>query len=183
MISQLEGTIAYKDISYLILNVGGVGYKVHMLIGDAKNVGEKLRVWTHLSVREDALDLYGFMEREELEFLEDLIKISGIGPKTALSILSLAPMRSIQEAVSRGDSGYLTKFAGVGKKTAEKIILELSDKMPKTVGGNWQEESDALEALVSLGYGKKESSEALKDSSGGTGERVKFALRKLGKEN
>lgn len=180
MISQLRGTIAHKDIGFLILDVGGVGYKVHMTLGETKNVGEELSVWTHLAVREDALDLYGFSERKELEFFVDLIKISGIGPKTALSILTLAPMSSIQEAVSRGDSSYLTKFAGVGKKTAEKIILELSDKMPRMEGSGWQEESDALEALVALGYGKKEASEALKGAEGVTTDRVKFALKKLG---
>ncbi|MEK7535462.1 MAG: Holliday junction branch migration protein RuvA, partial [Patescibacteria group bacterium] len=94
MISQLEGKIAHKEIGFVILDVSGVGYKVHTGISDVGNEGETVRLWTHLSVREDALDLYGFEERSELEFFEDLIKISGIGPKTALSILSLAPMQS-----------------------------------------------------------------------------------------
>src|SRR3989344_5858370 len=122
MIAQLIGKITYKEIGFVILDVAGVGYKVHTGITDMGDVGASVRLWTHLSVREDALDLYGFKEQGELEFFEDLIKISGIGPKTALSILSLAPMQSIREAISRSDSGYLIKFAGVGKKTAEKII-------------------------------------------------------------
>ena len=181
MISHVAGKIILKEIGFVVLDVGGLGYKVRTGITDIGESGEDVSLWTHLAVREDALDLYRFRERHELEFSEDLIKIPGIGPRTAMSMLSLAPTKSIREAIGRGDSGYLTKFAGMGKKTAEKIIIELGDKMPKVgAGEGWREESDALEALVSLGYGKKEASDALRESKGNTGERVKQALRNLG---
>jgi len=182
MISQLEGTIAHKELGYVILDVNGVGYKIHVSLSEGVGEG-RAKFWTHLHVREDALDLYGFVDKEALDIFLMLIKISGIGPKTALSMLTLAPVDSVREAIGRSDVGYLTKFAGIGKKTAEKIILELSDKMPKIESPGWQEESDALEALISLGYAKKEATEALRESSGDSSARVKFALRKLGNKH
>src|SRR3989344_5717757 len=193
MIGSLEGTISHTEIGFVILSVGGVGYKVHIPLQmagelEARRAGgkETVRLWTHLAVREDALDLYGFEDRESLNFFEMLIKISGIGPKSALNIISISSLANLKQAVSEGDLPYLTKISGIGRKTAEKIVLELRDKIPaggSTVGGGkLREETDALEALESLGYSRKEAQDALRAAGPGTASvRVKEALKILGK--
>src|SRR3989344_1774104 len=137
MVGSLEGKIIHTEIGFVILGVGGVGYKVHIPINMSAEVEASVRLWTHLAVREDALDLYGFEDRESLNFFEMLIKISGIGPKSALNIISISSLANLKQAVSEGDLPYLTKISGIGRKTAEKIVLELRDKIPaggSTVG-------------------------------------------------
>lgn len=189
MIAKLTGNIIFTGDRYAVLDVGGVGYKVYLSMESMRLVGKQkngVSLWTHLAVREDAMDLYGFTEKAELEFFELLIGISGIGPRSALGILNIAPVENIKKAVSSGDSSYLTKVSGIGRKTAEKIIIELRDKL-----GSWtdtgspelKEEADAIEALQSLGYTQHESREALKKvphEISGTGKRVKEALKLLG---
>ncbi len=188
MISQLTGIVDHKDTRFLILNVHGVGYKIYVS-GDTleKAVGsEPIRFWTHLVVREDALDLYGFLTQEELQFFDMLISVSGIGPKTALSIINLASIPTLKRAVVSGDSSYLTKVSGVGKKNAEKIVLELKDKLIITheeMDEASSNESDSLEALKSLGYPEREARDALKKvprDITSTAERVKYVLKVLG---
>jgi Holliday junction DNA helicase RuvA len=188
MISQLTGTISHKDGRFLILDVQGVGYKIHAS-GETIEKSPSSKVvtfWTHLVVREDALDLYGFLEKDEMEFFEMLISISGIGPKTALSIINLASIPTLKRAVVSGDSSYLTKVSGVGKKNAEKIVLELKDKLIviyEEGDENTRNESDSLEALKSLGYPEREAREALKKVSKeitDTVEKVRQALKILG---
>ncbi|HEY4518531.1 MAG TPA: Holliday junction branch migration protein RuvA [Candidatus Paceibacterota bacterium] len=184
MIGSLEGTISHAEIGFVILSVAGVGYKVHIPINMSAEVGASVRLWTHLAVREDALDLYGFEDRESLNFFEMLIKISGIGPKSALNIISISSLASLKQAVSEGDLPYLTKISGIGRKTAEKIVLELRDKVGASapVSGKLREETDALEALESLGYNRKEAQDALRAAGGDTASiRVKEALKILGK--
>ena len=188
MISQLTGTIIHKDERFLVLDVHGVGYKIYVsgeTLGKTHSVGPST-FWTHLVVREDALDLYGFLVKDELEFFELLISISGIGPKTALSIINLASIPTLKRAVVSGDSTYLTKVSGVGKKNAEKIVLELKDKLIAVFEDDditGRTESDSLEALKSLGYPEREAREALKKvpkDVTDTAERVKKALKILG---
>ena len=191
MIGSLEGTISHTEIGFVILSVGGVGYKVHIPLQmagelEARRAGgkETVRLWTHLAVREDALDLYGFEDRESLNFFEMLIKISGIGPKSALNIISISSLANLKQAVSEGDLPYLTKISGIGRKTAEKIVLELRDKIPASGAptSSLQSETDALEALESLGYNRKEAQDALRAAGAGTASiRVKEALKILGK--
>src|SRR3989344_777756 len=107
-------------------------------------------LWIHTHVREDLFDLYGFLDRQELEFFEMLINISGIGPKGALLILGVASIETLKKAISTGDTNYLTKISGIGKKTAEKIVIELRDKVgEEKSGGALQGEIAALEALKS----------------------------------
>jgi len=133
-------------------------------------------------VREDILDLYGFLNREELEFFEMLINVSGIGPKGALAILGVASIDTLKKAISTGDIPYLTKISGIGKKTAEKMIIELRDKMGvNKTGTSLQEELDALEALKSLGYSQNEAREVLKKVSPemNTNEKIREALKIL----
>ena len=189
MIAQLSGEISSRGVGFIVLKTGGVGYKVYVSADTfAELKGKKdAELWTHLAVRENALDLYGFRTEEELSFFEMLVSISGIGPKSGLAILSLADVATLRSAVAHGDSSYLTKVSGIGKKNAEKIILELKDKLGGAydAGGGTllQDATDTLEALTALGYQAKEAREALrkvpKDVTD-TSEQLKAALKILG---
>lgn len=187
MINTLKGIVEYKDLHYLIIDVGGVGYKVSVTTNNAVDAipGEPIFLWTYLVVRETALDLYGFPDREGLDIFELLITISGIGPKTALGIMNVATPSMLRQAVAEDDISYLTRVSGIGKKNAEKIVLELRDKLVTTTadsGLNLRAEGDALEALVSLGYSERDAREALKKVSKeieSASERVKQALKIL----
>lgn len=144
-------------------------------------------LWIHSHIREDAFDLYGFLDRQELEFFEMLINVSGIGPKGALVILGVAPIETLKRAIGTGDTSYLTKISGIGRKTAEKIVLELRDKISDKVkniesGTSLQEELDVLEALKSLGYSQNEARGALKKvpQEANTNTKIKEALKILG---
>lgn len=189
MIARIEGKIVSKTDRYIILDASGVGYRINTspdtLAGLPKEGPASL--FTHLHVREDALELYGFPGLKELEFFEMLIGISGIGPKSALSIIGIAPIETLKKAIASGDTSYLTKVSGIGKKTAEKIILELRDKLTllghKAEIGELSGELDAVEALKALGYSPIEAREALKEVSSeitDTSLRVKAALKVLG---
>ena len=192
MISHLSGKLIHTDGRYAIIDVHGVGYKVGVsaeTFEKIKTTPDDVHLWTHLAVREDALDLYGFVTKDEMDFFTMLISISGIGPKTALSILNLATMSTIQKAITTGDSSYLTKVSGIGKKNAEKIVLELKDKLvvmfEDAENSNAQSHSDSLEALKALGYAEREARDALKKvphDITDTGECVKFALKILSKQ-
>jgi len=191
MISQLNGLVIYKDARYFIIDVHGVGYKVFSPsdIIQKLSTNEATRVWIYMAVREDALDLFGFLTKEDQEFFEMLISISGIGPKTALTILNLANTATIKKAISTGDATYLTKVSGIGKKNAEKIVMELKDKLIYTdehaEGASRSYESDSLEALKALGYAEREARDALKkvpETITDTAECVKHALKILAKQ-
>jgi Holliday junction DNA helicase RuvA len=192
MISRLAGTIAHIDPKYIVLDVKGVGYKVFTTVDIMTKLGkekEEITVWTYMAVRETALDLYGFTSLSELNFFELLITISGIGPKTALGILNVASVQTLETAIQTADTSHLTKISGIGKKVAEKIILELKDKV-STIAHTEESksamktESDALEALKSLGYSQNEAREALKElpkEITKTNEKIREALKILGK--
>ena len=192
MIAQLLGTVTYKSVRFVVLDVHGVGYKVFAGIDTLEklHVSDKpVRLWTHQVVREDALDLYGFLTEEDLGFFELLISISGIGPKSALTILSTATIPTIKKAVAASDGLYLSKVSGIGRKTAEKIVLELKNKLHSTEEERAEalrDEGDALEALMSIGYGEREAREALKKVSKDvtdTAERIKQVIKVLGKNS
>ncbi|MBI5817147.1 MAG: Holliday junction branch migration protein RuvA [Candidatus Yonathbacteria bacterium] len=192
MISHLKGTVIFSGDKFVILDVAGVGYKVAVTPDTLRrSISEKeVALWIHLAVREDSMSMYGFLEREELELFEMLIGISGVGPKSAIGVLSVASVDALKSAIASGDTSYLTKVSGIGKKNAEKIVLELRDKL----GGSdthvashagFKEELDVVEALKSLGYSQREAREALKDipdTVKGTSPRVKAALKNLGKQ-
>ncbi|OHA88159.1 MAG: Holliday junction DNA helicase RuvA [Candidatus Zambryskibacteria bacterium RIFCSPHIGHO2_01_FULL_43_27] len=186
MISHLSGTILHKNEGNLTLDVNGVGYKISVTGTTLENLkGVSAELWTHLAVRENAQDLYGFQTYEELEFFELLISISGIGPKTALGILNVATLETLKQAVLHGNTAHLIKVGGIGKKNAEKIVMELSGKLgdsERKDGGELREEEDVLEALTSLGYSQKEARDAIqsvKKDVVGTSEKVKQALKIL----
>jgi len=168
MIGSINGKIILRTDKFLIVETGGIGYKVNIIQNAAPEIknGKEIFLFVHTHVREDALDLYGFLKQEELEFFEMLINVSGIGPRGALGILSVASVDTLKKAILTGDTPYLTKISGIGKKTAEKIVIELRDKIGKegvdATGASLQDELDALEALKSLGYSQHESREVLK---------------------
>lgn len=190
MIGSIRGKIILKTEKFLLVETAGVGYKVNVspdTLSKTPKLGEEIYLWIHTHVREDALDLYGFRDREELEFFEMLINISGIGPKGALAILGITSIETLRKAIGTGDTSYLTKISGIGRKTAEKIVIELRDKMAQgpedgKSEGSLQGELDALEALKSLGYSQNEAREALKKTPSGANlnTKIKEALKILG---
>ena len=187
MISSLSGTVRHKDLNALVVDISGVGYKVFVTTETALETSPSspIFLWTHLVVRETSLELFGFLDKETLDTFELLITIPGIGPRTALGILNVATPSMLRQAVASADTSYLTRVSGIGKKNAEKIVLELKDKLKITkedTGMDTRSEGDALEALVSLGYSEHDAREALKRVSKdtkGASERVKAALKIL----
>lgn len=188
MIGFIEGKIEYSVDKYVIIDVGGIGYKIYISTSVFKNlpeIGNKVKLFTHLHVREDILDLYGFLDKNELDFFEMLISISGIGPKGAMNILSVASIATLKKAIGNEDSTILTKVSGIGQKTAEKIILELKSK----ISGEFFDEKggvdgEAIDALMSLGYRLQEAREALKKiphEVTEVGAKIKHALKLLSK--
>ena len=190
MISLIEGEIIHQDKNFLIISAGGVGFKVYTAkdtMGEIlKDKMKKVRLWTYLAVRENSLDLYGFHDRDGLNFFELLLSVSGIGPKSALAILNIAPVKTLRSAIATGDASHLTKTTVIGTKKAEKIILELRDKLDVSESdiSEHKDESDVIEALKALGYSERESREALKkiprDISTAE-DKIKQALKQLGK--
>ena len=189
MIACLSGTVRRKDLNAIIVDVSGVGYKVLVATETALEAtpSSPIFLWTHLVVRETSLELFGFLDKETLDIFELLITISGIGPKTALGILNVATPSMLRQAVASEDITYLTRVSGIGKKNAEKIVLELKDKLKTTDADksvNIRAEGDVLEALISLGYSERDTRDALKKvpkEVEGTSERVKAALKLLSK--
>jgi holliday junction DNA helicase RuvA len=190
MISHLRGSVLHLDLKHAYIDVGGIGYKVSVSPSTLEHLSHNLELahlWTYLAVREDALDLYGFVSKEELEFFELLLTISGIGPKSALAILNTASVETIKDAIYEEDPSYLTKVSGIGKKNAEKIVRELQDKIgikgeSSAVGASKQKESAlAVEALIALGYSTDDAREAIKkvDKGASTQDQVKQALKHL----
>lgn len=169
MIGWIEGQVIYKDERQAIVLTGGLGYRINLLPETRQKIkiGTPVKIWTYLAVREDALELFGFSDKSELDFFELLISVSGIGPRGAQAILALAPPETLAAAVRASDANYLTRVSGIGRKRAEKIILELKDKLPTTArpdqkdSANLQEEADALDALRALGYSATEARAAL----------------------
>ena len=193
MLAYLHGRILAKSNNYLILEVNSVGYQI--FLGEAflssLKVGEEQEFYLSHQVREDASDLYGFRNLSELELFQLLLSVSGVGPKSALGVLSIASADDIREAVIRGDAALLTKVAGIGKKTAERVVLELKNKIVKNINGAILGAtlpvglSDELDALMSLGYSLPDARAALNDldsSLNDSGERVKAALKKLARK-
>ena len=186
MIAYLEGKIIAKAGKFVILNANGVGYKVFLsqkTLAKTAQEGENLKVFCFLNVRENLLDLYGFLSFQELEFFETLNDIPGIGPKAALEVASIASMEKIKEALEKDDEGILKEISIVGKKKAQVVVLELSRKIKKISGKKFVDE-EALDALVSLGYQQQRVKAVLEKVPAdikSTEERIKTALKILGK--
>lgn len=172
MIGRLSGTLLEKNPPQVLLDVGGVGYEVNVPMSTFYNlpkIGEKVALLTQLIVREDAHLLYGFGTEAERATFKQLLKVSGVGPKVGLAVLSGMSVNDLAEAVATQESGRLVKVPGIGKKTAERLLLELKDKLKVdvriSVGGEAAKPSsaaDILNALISLGYNDKEALYAIK---------------------
>jgi Holliday junction DNA helicase RuvA len=211
MISSLEGKITLKSEKYAIIESNGIGFRVNMsekTLSKIPQIGEsvnpvksreagtaepsfnRVKLFTYLSVKETGWDLFGFLTFEELEFFELLITIPGIGPKTAANILSGASPDDLQEAIVLGDETILSRVSGIGKKVAEKIILELKTKVKKLAKGTGDkfkvaDEIEIIDALVTLGYKVYEAREALKQvppGIKGVENKVRETLKRLGKK-
>ncbi|OGZ34060.1 MAG: Holliday junction DNA helicase RuvA [Candidatus Portnoybacteria bacterium RBG_13_41_18] len=189
MISSLEGKILLKSEKYFILETNGIGYKVfgsEKTLSKIPQTGQNIKVWTYLSVKENGWDLFGFLNFEELDLFALLITIPGIGPKTAMNILGVASVADLQEAIVLGDETILGKVSGIGKKMAQKIVLELKSKVKKLSKGEASGvagDIEVIDALVSLGYRIYEVREILQKLPAevkGVENRVKECLKRLG---
>ena len=188
MIGRLTGVIAEKSPPQLLIDVQGVGYEVDVPMSTFYNLpglGERVALLTHFVVREDAQILYGFLSSEERATFRQLITISGVGPKMALSLLSGLSVAELAQAVSKQEAGRLVKVPGIGKKTAERLLLELKGKLgpdlalPASLVNDNQ--GDILQALVALGYSDKEAVASLKalPQDVGVSDGIKLALKAL----
>ncbi len=190
MIARIEGTIVHMADKFVIVDVAGVGYKVFVTSDTLASCEESAHIvfFTYTAVRENSLDLYGLLNNNEMSFFELLLDVSGIGPKSALSILAVASIDTLKRAIATGDTSYLNKVSGIGRKTAEKIVIELRDKLQAHKGEEGtahalRGESDIVEALKSLGYSQNEARDVLKQipsTTLGTNARIKEALKILG---
>ena len=173
MIAQLAGALAHKSPEHIVVDVQGVGYQVFVSLNSFYRLpepGDRVALLIHTHVREDALQLYGFIDRQEKDLFLLLVSVSGIGPRLALNILSGTPAHELQEALETGDLARLVATPGIGKKTAERLIVELRDKVKllkgTREGGDGRRatgmEAEAVSALVNLGYRRNEAERAVK---------------------
>ena len=192
MIGKLTGTYGgTSGAGVALLEVSGVGYTVRTPANFflTTTLGQSLSLFIYTAVRDDAIDLYGFLTEEELAFFKQLMSVSGIGPKSALNILNVADVATLKRAIAGGDASMLTKVFGIGKKSAERIVVELRDKLATEstargeVVGATGSDTEVIEALMALGYRADESRAALKDIGAdvvGTKPRLAAALKHLG---
>lgn len=191
MIGRLSGILLEKNPPQILVDCQGVGYEVNVPMSTFYNLpgaGEKVALLTHLLVREDAHLLYGFGSADERNVFRELIKISGVGARTALSILSGMSTGDLRQAVTLQETGRLTRVPGIGKKTAERLLLELKGKLGADLGipgaaAQGDAAVDILNALLALGYSEKEAAAALKlvPAGAGVSEGIKLALKALSK--
>ncbi|MFZ6649112.1 Holliday junction branch migration protein RuvA [Undibacterium sp. TJN25] len=192
MIGRISGLLLEKNPPQLVVDCQGVGYEIDVPMSTFYNLpglGEKVVLLTHLTIREDAHILFGFGTAEERSVFRQLIKISGVGARTALSILSGMSVADLAQAITLQEAGRLTRVPGIGKKTAERLLLELKGKLGADLGAvsggaiASDHSSDVLNALLALGYSDKEALMAVKKIPDGTGvsEGIKLALKSLSK--
>lgn len=190
MIGKLTGTLLEKNPPEVLLDCHGVGYEVYVPMSTFYNLpalGERVSLLTQFIVREDAQLLYGFATAPERQAFRELIKISGVGPRTALSVLSGMGVTDLAQAVTLQEAGRLVKVPGIGKKTAERLLLELKGKLGADMGAagggamHSDAQADILQALLALGYNDKEAAAALKalPADVGVSEGIKLALKAL----
>jgi Holliday junction DNA helicase RuvA len=189
MIGRLSGTLAARQPPQVLVDVGGVGYEVDVPMSTFYNLpalGERVVLLTHFVVREDAQVLFGFLTAGERDTFRELVKISGVGPRTALSVLSGLSVDELAQAVSRQEVGRLVKVPGIGKKTAERLLLELKGKLGPDLSQPAAAPADAAQAditqaLLALGYNEREAASALKALPAGVGvsDGIRLALKAL----
>lgn len=191
MIYSVSGKIDVKKNAYVVVSLSGLGFKIFISLNTYKKlpeVGANITLLTHFHVRKDNMSLYGFLEESEFNFFEALLSVSGIGPKSALGVLSAAPIDKLAGAISKGEKELLQKSYGIGKKTAERIVMELKDKIVfddkkgEEVVRLMESDFDVYEALMSLGYSTKQSKTAIEKIDPklkGVDERLRDALNKI----
>ena len=190
MIASLQGRLDSLAADSVIINVGGVGFRVYMptsALGALGTPGHDVKVYTHLHVREDDLSLYGFATEDELRLFEMLLTVSGIGPKVAMGVLSSAPSETLRAAIGQGNLDALMALPGIGKKTAQRLVLELKGKVDVTGLGDIGElspmDEDVMNALINLGYSAAEATRAARSIPSNVKtveDRVRIALQYLG---
>lgn len=198
MIYNLKGKLTVSDVNYIVVECGGIGFKCFTTLNTARQigrVGDSVNVFTYLSVREDAMDLYGFATTAELDFFKLLITVSGIGPKAAIAILSELTPDKLALCIASGDSKSITAAQGVGKKTAERVVLELKDKINGFVSDGATQSvmnaasveegaaAEAVAALVSLGYSQSDAAVVVGslDKNMSVDEMIRHGLKQLAK--
>lgn len=199
MLYNLKGTLTVSDVNFIVVECGGVGFKCFTTLNTVKQIGktgDTVNVYTYLAVREDAMDLYGFSSLAELDAFKLLITVSGIGPKAAVSILSELSPDKLAVCIASGDAKAITKAQGVGKKTAERVVLELKDKMGAIAVGDVSDavssaasvsvnsdSAEAVEALVALGYSQSDAAVVVgaMDKSLSVDEMIRLGLKQLAK--
>lgn len=182
MIAYLKGHILEKTLQFLIIEKNGLGYKVFVTPELMEHpTGSEIEIYTHLRTNDDGQTLFGLPDFNTLQFFEMLITVSGVGPKVALGILSAAKPATIEQAIANNDSEMFTRMSGVGKKTAERIILELKTKIGVLADKTSSGSSDIYDALLNLGYSSREIREALQklDNTSSTEDQLKAALKML----
>jgi len=191
MIGSLKGTVELFDNPYTIVNVGGVGYRVllyNSLFSEIK-LNDQIKLYTYTHVKEDSLNLFGFLSLEDLKLFENLISVSGVGPKTASGLFSHGTRQEIIEAIIKGNVDFFINVPRLGKKNAQKIIIELRNKMGSLEDLDLSEESQKIKsevvtALKNFGFSAKEAvtaAKAIKDQGETVGDKIKLALKQLGK--
>lgn len=185
MIAYLKGKIIKKLAKSAIVLTGGVGYELFLSLKNLEktSLDEEREFFIHTYVKEDALDLYGFYSLEELDFFKKLISVSGVGPKSALNVLALAEVEELKRAITSGDFSMLQQVSGIGKKTAERLVVELKEKFIDDIsvgGSSGQGNEQVVEALVSLGYKSIEAQDIVKHlpkDEGDLATKIKQALQ------
>lgn len=184
MLAYLKGKVLEKSSAYVIVENNGLGYKVFVTPEILESrVGDTVAVFTYLKVSEDGQALFGLPDFQTLQFFEMLITVSGVGPKVALAILSAARADAVKQAIMSQDAGIFTRISGVGTKTAEKIIVELKNKVGVLDMPGAKSSSEVFDALLALGYSQREVREVIGklDAALSQGEQIKQALKFLGK--
>ncbi len=163
MIKQVRGTILSVETNGVVVDVGGWGVFIYTAIPINEPEGSVVVLKTHMCIKQDGMELYGFTDEKDLQLFTMFLSVSGVGPKTALSILTRAPRESLEQAISIRDLTYLTKIAGMSKKSAEKLVIELSEKIVVTGGSGPKQGHDAevFDTLLALGYTEREARKAL----------------------
>jgi Holliday junction DNA helicase RuvA len=177
MIRQISGTVLSTDLSRAVLEVAGFGIEVRTPAPEQLTVGSKASLATYLAVKQDGLELYGFVDPADRDFFELMLSVSGVGPKTALAVLRKASRGALAGAISARDLSYLTKVVGLGKKSAEKMLVELADKLADHAHSD--QDGEVFDTLVALGYTEREARRALQNvpvSVTGKDARLKAAL-------
>lgn len=161
MIREIRGTVLSCDPASIVVDVNGWGVQVSVASPEAFSVGDPVTLKTHLAVKQDGMELYGFTDPADLRFFELTLSVSGVGPKTAMSLLRRAPRENLESAIGKRDVSYLTRVVGLGKKAAEKLVVEISEKISATDTVEAGEDGEVFDTLVALGYTEREARKAV----------------------